>query len=102
MGSPSAADAARRGHADGDGLQDFEVEHDFPQIGRRTMLLSGRRIQPTGVLPERLLLTIEDITEREQDREELGVLDSDLEQRATNRTALADTPLISFANWHPN
>ena len=43
---------------------DFEVEHDFPHIGRRTMRLSGRSI-PHGDAQERsLLVAIEDVTAR--------------------------------------
>jgi two-component system, chemotaxis family, CheB/CheR fusion protein len=45
-------------------FDDFEVEHDFERIGRRTMLLNTRRIPPTARKPHRILLAIEDITER--------------------------------------
>ena len=47
-------------------LSDFEVVHEFPEIGRRIMLLNGRRIRRDH-LPEprdRILLAIEDVTER--------------------------------------
>ena len=71
-------------------FHDFRVEHTFEQIGRKVLLLSGRGIQPTAGMPERLLLTIEDITDRETDRERLRVLNSELEQRVTDRTALAE------------
>ncbi len=71
-------------------FQDFRVEHLFQQIGQKVMMVSGRRIQPTDAGPTRLLLTIEDITAREKAREELGDLNLDLEQRVTERTALAE------------
>ena len=71
-------------------FRDFQVEHVFEQIGRKVMLVSGRHIQPTDDMPARLLLTLEDITEREKAREELSALNVDLEQRVTDRTALAD------------
>ncbi len=46
-------------------FNDFEVEHKFPQIGRRTMLLNARRVhQARG--KDKILLAIEDITERER------------------------------------
>ena len=45
-------------------FQDFEVEHDFPMLGRRIMLLNARRFVPMDSLPELILLAIEDITER--------------------------------------
>lgn len=43
-------------------LDDFEVEHDFPQIGRKTMLLNARHLVNQDV--PLILLAIEDITER--------------------------------------
>ena len=46
-------------------LQNFEVEHQFEQIGQKTMLLNAVKIVQPGE-PQRLLLSIEDITERQQ------------------------------------
>lgn len=43
---------------------DFEVEHDFPAIGRRSMLLNARRFPPHAGHPNLVLLAIEDVTER--------------------------------------
>ena len=71
-------------------FEDFRLEQDFPQIGRRVVLLSGRRIETAGDEAERILLAVEDVTERERAREELGALNLDLEKRVVDRTALAD------------
>jgi two-component system CheB/CheR fusion protein len=52
-------------------FNDFEVEHDFETIGRKTMLLNARRFPPEGKW-DLILLAIADITERkrlEQERE---------------------------------
>ncbi len=51
-------------------FEDFEVTHDFPTIGRRTMRLNARQVVsgPT----ELILLAIEDITERKQAEEALA------------------------------
>jgi two-component system, chemotaxis family, CheB/CheR fusion protein len=68
-------------------FRDFRVEHDFPGIGRRTLLLNGRRVHATGEIPECILLAMEDVTERERDRELLRALTVDLEQRVLERTA---------------
>ncbi|MBU0988134.1 MAG: PAS domain-containing protein, partial [Proteobacteria bacterium] len=47
-------------------FDNYEVEHDFTTIGKRTMLLNARQIE-RGVGKERIiLLAIEDITERRQ------------------------------------
>jgi PAS domain S-box-containing protein len=45
-------------------FQDFEVEHSFPTLGRRTMLLNARHIRRAGNHTELILLAIEDVTER--------------------------------------
>jgi len=44
----------------------YEVEHDFPTIGRRTMLLNARQIEQVMGKERIILLAIEDITERVQ------------------------------------
>ncbi len=45
-------------------IEDFEVEHTFPTLGRRTMLLNARRFPPESNEPELVLLAIEDVTAR--------------------------------------
>lgn len=55
-------------------FEDFEVDHHFPVIGRRTMLLNARQIR-TGSNPSgtgTILLAIEDITDRRRVEEELS------------------------------
>lgn len=48
-------------------FEDFEVEHDFDDIGRRVMLLNARRLDHVQLI----LLGIRDITERKREEEEL-------------------------------
>lgn len=43
---------------------DYEVEHDFPHIGNKLMLLNAHRVELEGQYKDRILLAIEDITER--------------------------------------
>ncbi len=45
-------------------FRDFEIDHEFPVIGRRTMLLDARRLRPGGSHEAMLLLSFEDITRR--------------------------------------
>jgi two-component system CheB/CheR fusion protein len=47
-------------------FEGFEVEHDFPDIGYKKMLLNGRRIFREAVGTETILLAIEDITEHKK------------------------------------
>jgi PAS domain S-box-containing protein len=44
-------------------FHDFEVEHDFPTLGRRVMLLNARRIRSPENASQLILLAIEDVTE---------------------------------------
>ncbi|RVA23947.1 histidine kinase, partial [Mesorhizobium sp. M7D.F.Ca.US.004.03.1.1] len=55
-------------------MDDFEVEHDFPQIGRRTMLLNARKVLYDHSPAITILLAFNDITARriiEREKEEL-------------------------------
>jgi signal transduction histidine kinase/CheY-like chemotaxis protein len=52
-------------------FNDFELEHDFPTIGRRVMLLNARRLQ-AGHHGELLVLGLEDVTERRRAEEEVA------------------------------
>ncbi len=45
-------------------FSDFEMDHEFENIGRRTMLLNARRVLREGSQTELILLAIEDVTER--------------------------------------
>ena len=61
-------------------FDNFEVEHDFPNIGKRTMLLNGCRIYLEANRTRLIILTIEDITERKK-IEELSEKIRELEVR---------------------
>jgi signal transduction histidine kinase len=50
-------------------FNDFEVEHEFPAIGRRVILLNSRKLQVSHH-EELLVLTMEDVTERRRFQEE--------------------------------
>jgi chemotaxis protein methyltransferase CheR len=55
-------------------MEDYEVEHQFPDIGRRTMLLNARKVFYEGNSHTTLMLGIEDVTGRrtlEHEREDL-------------------------------
>jgi two-component system CheB/CheR fusion protein len=47
-------------------FNDYEVEHNFPTIGKKTMLLNARRVYREANKVEMILLAIEDITERKK------------------------------------
>ena len=58
-------------------FEQFEVTHTFEKLGTRTMVLNGRRMEVEKGGPERIVLVIEDITERKEAEEALR----DTEQR---------------------
>ena len=66
-------------------VHDFEVEHDFPAIGPRSMLLNARRFPPEGEHPSLVLLSIQDVTERK--RSDAVLRDSELRFRRLFLTA---------------
>jgi signal transduction histidine kinase/DNA-binding response OmpR family regulator len=64
-------------------FNDFELEHDFPALGRRVMLLNARKLQ-AGHHGELLVLAMEDVTERRRAEEEVAKAKEASE--AANRT----------------
>ena len=84
-------------------VEDFEVEHAFPALGRRNMLLNARRFPPESDDPDLVLLAIEDITDRR--RAEAAMKHSEVRYRRLFQTAKdgilildADTGKVIDAN----
>jgi two-component sensor histidine kinase len=73
-------------------MEDYEVDHDFPDIGRRTMLLNARKVfYEVGSHANIILLGIEDVTgkralERQKDDllRQKDVLLDEIQHRVTN------------------
>jgi two-component sensor histidine kinase len=72
-------------------MENYEVEHDFPSIGRRTMLLNARKVFHEAGSHSTILLGIEDVTEKrtlENEKDDLirqkQVLLEELEHRVVN------------------
>jgi PAS domain S-box-containing protein len=56
-------------------FNDFELEHTFPFIGRRVMLLNGRKLRE-GSHAELLVLAMEDVTERRRSEADLKAIET--------------------------
>ena len=52
-------------------FESFEVDHDFPDVGRRIILFSGSRMKFEEKKKDRILLVIEDITRRREAEKKL-------------------------------
>jgi PAS domain S-box-containing protein len=66
-------------------FEDFEVDHEFERIGRRTMLLNARRLHQDG---EKILLAIEDVSAR---RRAERVLDESRDRLTESNRFLSET-----------
>jgi PAS domain S-box-containing protein len=76
-------------------IEAFQVEHFFPSIGQRIMLLNAREVYQPGNTTQQILLVIEDITERvrlEREHaaahERIGLLLQELTHRVKNSLQL--------------
>ncbi|MGV0028242.1 CheR family methyltransferase [Phormidesmis priestleyi] len=75
-------------------IQSFEVEHYFEQIGQKTMLINGWKIIQEGN-DQRILLAVEDITDRKQFERERSQLLSQ-EQSARQQAEAANLAKDEF------
>jgi two-component sensor histidine kinase len=72
-------------------MDDYEVEHEFPGLGQRTMCLNARQVLYEGGADTTILLGMEDVTERrilEREKDEMlrqkDVLLEEMEHRIAN------------------
>jgi len=63
-------------------VEDFEVEHDFEDIGHKIMLLNARELSQKEGKERLILLAIEDVTELRKSEKKMKRLNKELEQKA--------------------
>ncbi len=69
-------------------VEGYEVEHDFPHLGRRTMRLDARKMFHPDHHGTTLLLAIEDVTEGRREEQASELLLGELRHRVKNLFAL--------------
>lgn len=76
----------------------FEVDHDFPSIGRKVMMLNARQIhfKESAVLPPIILLAMEDITEMIIVAETLANHANEVEKRLGEKTEKLEMKIESL------
>ena len=72
-------------------VNDFEVEHDFPKLGKRCILVNARRIAGEGDRPELILIAKEDITGRRDAERHQEMLVGELSHRVKNTLAIVQS-----------
>ena len=82
-------------------VEAYEVEHEFPTIGRRIMLLNARQVFDEDGSATALLLAIEDVTERrdtEREKDELlrqkEILLEEMQHRVANSLQIIASILL--------
>jgi PAS domain S-box-containing protein len=87
-------------------FENFEVEHDFESVGRKTMLLNARKIYREMNQVEMILLAIEDITKRKKAEEkmkrlilEIAKKNNELEEIIHVTSHDLSSPLISVIGF---
>ncbi len=85
-------------------IEAFEVEHVFPSIGRRIMVLNARTVYRPGNKIQQILLAIDDVTERvrlEREHaaahERIGMLLQELTHRVKNSLQLIASIVMTEA-----
>jgi len=69
-------------------FENFEIEEDFPGLGRRVFNLSARKISQPGNNAHRMLLVFEDITDRKQRERDAVTLSNEVSHRIKNNLQL--------------
>lgn len=65
-------------------IEGFEIEDDFPGLGRRVFSLNARKISQPGKHAQRMLLVFEDVTHRKQRERDAEMLKDEISHRIKN------------------
>jgi signal transduction histidine kinase/ActR/RegA family two-component response regulator len=79
-------------------VHDFEVEHTFPTLGRKTMLLNARPFPPDSKHPELILLAVEDVSDVRERADELAKASRHKDEFLAMLSHELRSPLAPIAN----
>lgn len=68
---------------------DYEITHEFPALGKRTMLISARRLRKPGHNGTKIMVQFEDVTTRKHDLAARDILLAETRHRMKNIVAVA-------------
>jgi len=80
-------------------FENFEIEEDFPGLGRRVFNLNARKISQPGNQAHRMLLVFEDITDRKQRERDAISLTNEVSHRIKNNLQLIVGLIAYEAKW---
>jgi PAS domain S-box-containing protein len=80
-------------------IESFEIENDFPGLGRRVFNLNARKISQPGNHARRVLLVFEDITDRKQRERDAATLTNEISHRIKNNLQIVVGLIAYEAKW---
>jgi len=80
-------------------FENFEIEEDFPGLGRRVFNLNARKVSQPGNHAHRMLLVFEDITDRKQRERDAVSLSNEVSHRIKNNLQLIVGLIAYEARW---
>jgi two-component sensor histidine kinase len=80
-------------------IESFEIEDNFPGLGRRVFNLNARKISQPGNHAHRMLLVFEDITDRKQRERDALSLTNEISHRIKNNLQVIVGLIAYEAKW---
>jgi PAS domain S-box-containing protein len=96
---PALRDLMERVLPENKPFESFEIEDDFPDLGRRVFNLNARKIFRPENHVRRLLLVFEDITDRKQRERDAQALTNEISHRIKNNLQIVVGLITYEAKW---
>lgn len=80
-------------------IESFEIEDDFPGLGRRVFNLNARKVSQPGNHAHRMLLVFEDITDRKQRERDAVTLANEISHRIKNNLQIVVGLIAYEVKW---